>query len=163
VTGSPTAPTAPTALRTLARLWAGAAVAIAVLAVVVLATSDAASTVPAWLSVALTVAVSAGAVAGVLAVDRSLVVSPPADDAAAADELRTRAYLQLAILEAPVLLGVALGFTLGPPWVATVGAAGGLASLVLTAPHRRRLGRLEAAWQAAGHDVSVLRSARPRT
>jgi predicted MFS family arabinose efflux permease len=156
----PGAPDSPPTSRTLATLWTAAAGAIVLLAAVVLMTSDASSTVPAWLPVALTVAVAAGAVAAVVAVDRSLAAAPPADDEAALAELRTRAFLQLAILEAPVLLGVALGFTLGPPSVAAVGAAGGLAALAVTAPSRRRMARFDAAWHRLGHDVSLLRAER---
>jgi hypothetical protein len=151
-------PSTPPPVRALGRLWAGAAAAIVLLAAVVLVTSDADSTVPAVLPVVLTVAVSFAAVVAVVAVDRSLAASTPEDDAAAVGELRTRAFLQLAILEAPVLIGVALGFTLGPPWVAVVGAAGGLVALAVSAPTRRRLGRLEDAWRRAGHELS-LRSA----
>jgi hypothetical protein len=154
------APAPPPTSRPLAKLWGAAAGGVALLAVVVLVTSDASSTVPAWLPVALTLAVAAGAVAAVVAVDRSLAADPPADDAAALAELRTRAFLQLAILEAPVLLGVALGFTLGPPSVAAVGAAGGLAALAVTAPSRRRMARFDDAWHRLGHDVSLLRAER---
>jgi hypothetical protein len=145
--------------RALARLWAAASAAVVVLAGIVLATSTASSTVPAVLPAILTAAVSLGAVGAVVAVDRTFVSSPPADDAAAARELRTRAYGQLAILEAPVLLGVGLGFVLGPPWVVVVAAGGALAALVLTWPSRRRLGRFDDAWRAAGSDVSLLRAA----
>ena len=152
-------PTTPPPVHALSRLWAGAAAAILLLAAVVLVTSDADSTVPAVLPVLLTVAVSIGAVVAVVAVDRSLAASMPADDDAAVAELRTRAFLQLAILEAPVLIGVALGFTLGPPWVAVVGAAGGLAALAVSAPTRRRLERFEGAWRHAGHVISLRHAA----
>jgi protein-S-isoprenylcysteine O-methyltransferase Ste14 len=150
-------PANTTVRRTLVRLWGAVAAAVLVLTAVVLVTSDADSTVPAALPVTLTAAVAVGAAAGVAAVDRNLADHPPADDAAAVQELRTRTFLQLAILEAPVLLGVALGFTLGPPWVAVIGAAGALGALVLARPTRARLGRLDAAWRDAGRDVSVLR------
>jgi hypothetical protein len=142
-------------LATLVRLWSAAAIAVVVLAFVVVLTSDASSTVPAWLPVVLTIAVAAGALVGVLAVDRSLAATPPADAGTATDEVRTRAFLQLAILEAPLLLGVALGFTLGPPWVAAVGAAGALAALALTWPSAGRLERFERAWRASGHEISL--------
>jgi hypothetical protein len=144
--------------RSLTRLWVGVAVAVVALAVVVAATSDADSTVPAALPAVLTAAVAAGAAAGVAAVDRSFAASPPADDAAAVQELRTRAFLQLAILEAPLLLAVALGFTLGPPWVVAVGAAGALGALAIARPTRGRFARFDAAWQAMGNDVSLLRA-----
>jgi hypothetical protein len=152
-------PSTPPPVRALGRLWVGAAAAIVTLAAVVLVTSDADSTVPAVLPVVLTVAVSIGAVVAVVAVDRSLAASTPADDAAAVAELRTRAFLQLAILEAPVLIGVALGFTLGPPWVAVVGAGGGLVALAVSAPTRRRLGRFEGTWRRAGQELSLRRAA----
>jgi hypothetical protein len=151
-------PTAPAPLRTLARLWVAVSVAVVLLTLVVLLTSDADSSVPAALPVLLTVAVAAGAIAGVAAVDRLFAASPPPDDVTALEELRTRAFLQLAILEAPVLLGVALGFTLGPPWVVAVAAAGALVALVLARPSRGRLARIDAAWARVGHDVSLLRA-----
>jgi hypothetical protein len=144
-------------VRGLTRLWAVAAVAVALLAAVVVLTSDADSSVPAALPAVLTGAVAVGAVAGVVAVDRTFAATAPADDDAARQELRTRSYLQLAILEAPVLLGVALGFALGPPWVAVVGSAGALAALAAARPTRGRLASFDEAWQRAGHDVSLLR------
>jgi hypothetical protein len=142
-------------LASLTRLWLAAAVAIVALAVVVVLTSDADSTVPAALPVLLTVAVAVGAIAGVVAVDRSLVTSPPADPDTAIAEVRTRAFLQLAILEAPLLLGVALGFTLGPSWVAAVGAVGALVALVLSWPSSARLDRLARSWRASGVEVTL--------
>lgn len=149
---------APSTLRSLRRLWLAVAVGVVLLTLIVVWTSDADSTVPAALTVVLTVAVAVGALAGVMAVDRTFAASAPADDATAIQELRTRAFLQLAILEAPVLLGVALGFALGPPWVAAVGAAGALVSLAVSRPTRDRLARLDGSWRAAGHDVSLLRT-----
>jgi F0F1-type ATP synthase membrane subunit c/vacuolar-type H+-ATPase subunit K len=106
----------------------------------------------------LTVAVAVGALAGVITVDRTFAASAPADDATAIQELRTRAFLQLAILEAPVLLGVALGFALGPPWVAAVGAAGALVALAASRPTRGRLAGFDGSWRSDGHDVSLLRT-----
>jgi hypothetical protein len=70
-----------------------------------------------------------------------------------------RAYGQLAVLEFPLFLGVAMGFVLGPPWIVLLAAVGALAALAVTWPTRSRLARFDAAWQAAGHDVSLLRSA----
>jgi hypothetical protein len=155
---SGTPPTSHAAiLRGLVRLWAVVGGIVALVTVVVLLTSDASSTVPAALPVVLTAALALGATSAVVAVDRSFVTNPPDDDLMALHELRTRSFLQLAILEAPALLGVALGFTLGPPWVAAVGAAGSLASLVLARPTRGRLARFDAAWREGGHDVSLLR------
>jgi hypothetical protein len=142
-------------LASLRRLWVAAAVAIVLLATVVVLTSDASSTVPAALPVLLTLAVAAGAVAGVVAVDRSLAATPPADPDHGMAEVRTRAFLQLAILEAPLLLGVALGFTLGPPWVAAVGAAGALVALVLSWPSAARLERLTRTWRADGVEITL--------
>jgi hypothetical protein len=142
-------------LAPLRRLWAVSASTVVLLAAVVVLTSDATSTVPTALPVLLTLAVAAGAVVGVVAVDRSLAGSPPADPDHALAEVRTRAYLQLAILEAPLLLGVALGFTLGPPWVAAVGAAGALVALVLSWPSSARLDRLARSWRASGVEVRL--------
>jgi hypothetical protein len=141
-------------LASLRRLWAASAGTVLLLAAVVVLTSDADSTVPAALPVLLTLAVAAGAVVGVVAVDRSLAASPPAEPDHAIAEVRTRAFLQLAILEAPLLLGVALGFTLGPPWVAAVGAAGALVALVLSWPSSVRLERLRTTWRASGVEVA---------
>jgi hypothetical protein len=145
-------------LRSLRRLWLGVAGGVVLLTLIVLATSDADSTVPAALTVVLTVAVAVGALAGVVTVDRTFATSAPVDDATAIQELRTRAFLQLAILEAPVLLGVALGFALGPPWVAAVGAAGALVALVVSRPTQGRLAGFDRSWRSAGRDVSLLRT-----
>jgi hypothetical protein len=150
-----TPPSASDPLASLGRLWMAAAVAILLLATVVVWTSDADSTVPTALPVLLTLAVAAGAVAGVVAVDRSLAATPPADLDHAVGEVRTRAFLQLAILEAPLLLGVALGFTLGPPWVAAVGAAGALVALALSWPSSSRLERLASTWRANGVEITL--------
>jgi hypothetical protein len=145
-------------LRGLARLWVVVGGIVALVTLVVVLTSDASSTVPDALPVVLTAAFALGAVSAVTAVDRSFVTNTPDGDLAALYELRTRSFLQLAILEAPALLGVALGFTLGPPWVAAVGAAGSLAALVLARPTRGRLARFDAAWRERGRDVSMLRA-----
>jgi hypothetical protein len=142
----------------LTRLWLVAATATLLITAAVLVTSDASSTVPAVLPAVLIGAVSLGAVGAVAAVDRNFAASPPADDAAARIELRLRAYGQLAVLEFPLLLGVAAGFLLGPPWIVVISAVGVLASLAMTWPTRSRLARFDAVWQAAGHDVSLRRA-----
>jgi hypothetical protein len=157
-----TPPSGSDPLASLGRLWMAAAGAILVLATVVVLTSDAVSTVPTALPVLLTLAVAAGAVAGIVAVDRSLAATPPTDRDHAVAEVRTRAFLQLAILEAPLLLGVALGFTLGPPWVAAVGAAGALVGLALSWPSSTRLERLTSTWRASGVEITLTGHHAPR-
>jgi hypothetical protein len=148
----------PETLRTLRVLWLAVIGALVVLVTVVVVTADADSTVPDALPVLLTLAAALGAFVGVVAVDRSFAGAAPEDDAAALTELRTRAFLQLAIIEAPALLGVALAYVLGPPWVAIVGAAGALVSVVRCWPGRTRLRRIDAAWRDAGHDASLVRA-----
>jgi hypothetical protein len=142
----------------LQRLWVGFAAGIAAITAVAVVGGEGASDLPAALPVTLAVAAVGGAVIGVLAVDHTFAAAPPADDAAALAELRSRAFLQVAIAEAPVLLAFALAFVFGPPWVAVVGGVGGVLALALARPTRTRIARIEAAWRDAGRDVSALRA-----
>lgn len=146
------------ALTLLLRLWLGVAIGLAVITTLVLVAATAEPTLPAILPLSLVAAAGVGAVIGARAVDRLFAASPPRDDAAALAELRQRAYLAVGIAEAPVLLGVAVAFVIGPRWAAVVGAIAGLAVLVVARPTVPRITRIESAWQDAGHDVSILRA-----
>jgi hypothetical protein len=146
-------------LRSLQLVWWAfvGAVTVLALAVPVLAAGTS-STVPASLPAALTLAVGAGALISVLAIDRGLTTRPPGDDRAAVTELRSRLVLQLAVAEAPALLGVALSFALGPPWIVAVAALPTLLALLRVRPSRRRIDRLDQAWRAAGGKASLRRA-----
>lgn len=148
----------PSPLTLLRRLWVGVAAGLLVLTVFVLVAAGARSTVPAPLPLALAAVAGVAAVIGARAVDRVFAATPPSDDEAALAELRQRAYLVVGIAEAPVLLGVAIAFVIGPRWAAAVGALGGLSVLIVARPTVARLARIEAVWQDAGHDVSLLRA-----
>jgi hypothetical protein len=141
----------------LQRLWSAFAVAVIVLSVAGALLADTASTVPALLPVLLVLTLGTGAVAGVLVVERGLLLSAPADDESAAEEVRARLALQIAIAEAPTLLAFALAFVLGPPWVVLVGGAVSVGALLRVRPSRARLRELEQVWARAGAEASVLR------
>jgi F0F1-type ATP synthase membrane subunit c/vacuolar-type H+-ATPase subunit K len=146
-------------LRSIVQLWWAFVTVVAAVAVVVpLVADDPGSTVPAVLPAALAIAAGVASVAGTIAIDRGLLARAPADDRAAVAELRSRLVLQMAIAEFPALLAVALAFVLGPPWVATAGALPALAALLLVRPRPARLDRIDAAWRADGHDVSLRRA-----
>ena len=145
--------------RSVRALWVSFTAVVAVAAVVVpFVVPDPGSTVPAVLPVLLAAAAGAGALVGIVALDRGLTATTPRDDRAAVAELRSRLVMQAAIAEAPALLGVALAVVLGPPVTATAGALPALVGLLLVRPGAARLARLDAAWQAAGADVSLRRS-----
>jgi hypothetical protein len=146
-------------MRSVVQLWWTFVVVVAMVAVVVpLVAEDPSSTVPAVLPAVLALAAGAASLAGTVAIDRGLIAAAPADDRAAVAELRSRLVLQMAIAEAPALLGVALAYVLGPPWVATVGALPALIALLLVRPRASRIDRIDAAWRAGGHDVSLRRA-----
>jgi hypothetical protein len=158
-TGPTGPPTAEVGLRSIAQLWWAFLVVVAAVAVVVpLVADDPGSTVPAVLPAALALAAGAAALVGAVAIDRGLLAARPADDRAAVAELRTRLVLQMAIAEFPALLGVALAFVLGPPWVATVGALPAIVALLLVRPRAARFERIDAAWRAGGVDASLQRA-----
>jgi len=144
----------------LVRLWLGFAIGIVAVVSVAVVAAEAQPELPVALPAALAAAASIAAIVGVAAVDRTIAASPPDDDRDALTEFRTRAFLQVGIAEAPVLFAFALTFVLGPPWVAAIGGVGGIASLAVARPTPGRINRIEAAWRAAGRDVSVLRAAR---
>lgn len=151
--------TNPSPLTLLQRLWAAVALGLVLVTVLVLVAATDDSTIPAILPAALTAAGGLAAVVGTRALDRFFAASPPADDATALIEFRQRAYLAVGIAEAPLLLGVALAFVLGPAWIAAVGLAGALAVLAAARPTTGRLASIDAAWQGAGADVSLVRAA----
>jgi hypothetical protein len=154
-----TGPTGEVGLRSIVQLWWLFLAVVAVVAVVVpLVADDPGSTVPAVLPAALTLAAGAAALVGAVAIDRGLLAARPADDRAAVAELRTRLVLQMAIAEFPALLGVALAYVLGPPWVATIGALPTVAALLLVRPRAARFERIDAAWRAGGADASLRRA-----
>lgn len=159
MTGEAGASAPEVGLRAIVQLWWAFVGVVAVVAVVVpLVAEDPSSTVPAVLPAALALAAGAASLVGTVAIDRGLLASAPADDRAAVAELRSRLVLQMAIAEFPALLAVALAFVLGPPWVATAGALPALAALLLIRPRAARLDRIDAAWRAEGHDVSLRRA-----
>jgi hypothetical protein len=141
----------------LQRLWSAFVAAVVVLSIAGTLLADTESTVPALLPVLLVATLGAGAVAALVAVDRGLFLSAPTDDAGAAEEVRARLALQIAIAEAPTLLAFALAFVLGPPWVVLVGGAISVGALLRVRPSRARLRELEQVWARAGVEASVLR------
>jgi F0F1-type ATP synthase membrane subunit c/vacuolar-type H+-ATPase subunit K len=143
----------------LQRLWMAFTATVVVLSVVGAAIADVDSTVPWFLPVGLVVAGAIAVATGVEAVDRGLATAAPATDADARGEVRARLAIQIALAEAPTLLAFALAFVLGPSWVVLVGGAASVATLLRVRPTASRLFRLEEAWAAAGHDISVLREA----
>lgn len=143
-------------------LWLAATSIVAAVGVLVpLLGGDPSSTVPIALPATLVVVVGATAAGGALLIDQGLRSTPPADDRAAVAALTSRLVMQIAVLEAPALLGVALAFVLGPPWVATLAALPCLLALAVLRPGRGRFERLDAAWRDQGVDVSLVRAARP--
>lgn len=150
----------PSFLRTTHLLWAGILGSLVVVGGVVAVVSDADPDLPAVLPAGLIAAVGVAAIIGVEAVDRTFAAGAPADDRAALVEYRVRFWLQIALLEFPVLLGVAVAVVLGPGWVVIVGMAAAVVALVRIRPSVRRLRRFDHTWQAQGHDVSIERAAR---
>lgn len=140
-------------LSRLRRMWSASAAVVVLVPAAAALLSEASSSVPAWLSAALVLAVGAGALVTVRLVDRGLLLAEPADAAAAEEELRARLALQIALLQAPVLLAVALSVVLGPGALAWTGPVVGLAGLLPLWPSARRLRRIADSWRRAGHDV----------
>jgi hypothetical protein len=141
----------------LQRLWSAFVVAVVVLSVAGALLADTASEVPALLPVLLVLTLGTGTVAGVLVVERGLLLSAPGDDESAAEEVRARLALQIAIAETPTLLAFALAFALGPSWLVLVGGAVSVGALLRVRPSRARLRELEQVWARAGAEASVLR------
>lgn len=141
---------------TTALWWAAVGVIGVVGAVAPWALPDPDSTVPAALPVALIGSAVAGALVGVAVLDRGLVARRPTDEDDAARELLTRLVLQVALLEAPTLLAVAIAVVLGPPWLVLVAALPALAGLLAIRPGPGRRARLRRAWEQADPDDTPL-------
>ncbi len=141
----------PARLRTARLVWWAATGVVATVAVVApLVIPDPGTTVPAVLPAVLAASTVAAALVGVVVLDRGLTARTPDGPDDAGRELTSRLVLQIAVLEAPALLAVALAAVVGPPWVVLVGAVPVLAGLLWLRPSAGRLRRLEAAWQRAG-------------
>ena len=144
----------PDRRRLLWAVWGAATTVVVLLAVgVPLLVPDPATTVPAALPAALAGSAGLGAIVGVLVLDRGLAARTPADAETAARELTTRLVLQVALLEAPTLLSVALAAVVGPPVVVLAGAVPALVGLVLVRPGDARLARLRRAWRGPASDA----------
>lgn len=146
-------------LRTCQQLWAAFLVGVVALAGVVTFLSPATATLPAALPAALAGAIGVAGMVGVLAIERLFAASPPRDDDAARAEYRMRLVLQAVVAEATVAFSAVLAFVVGPAWVAAVGGVFAAAALVLARPSPERFRRLDAAWAAAGAEVSLVRGA----
>ncbi|MCC5949273.1 MAG: hypothetical protein JJT89_12535 [Nitriliruptoraceae bacterium] len=153
-------------LTTLRRVWLAALAALLLLSAAPLAAGAAAGdalggpsqpTLPVALPLALLGSVGVAAIVAVVAVDRLYVLTPPTDDVDAVRRLQVRSLLQYGLAEAPVLLGVALAVAIGPAWVIVAATVPALVALGLAAPRLARLDRLDQAWEARGHDVSIRR------
>lgn len=158
MSASPGTPTTGVWSSLAALWWACLGVALVAAGVAPFVVTDPDTTVPAALPVVLAASFGIAALVGILALDRGLAARPPADDQAAVTELRMRLVLQGALSEVPVAFAVVLAVVVGPPWVATVGALPSLLALLRVFPGRARLARLDAAWHAAGADVSLRRA-----
>lgn len=146
-----TVPVHPDRHRTLWLVWGAAAAVIVTLAVAVpLVIPDPATTVPAALTAALAASAAIAALIGVAVLERGAGARVPADADAVARELTTRLVLQVALLEAPTLLSVALAVVVGPPVVVLAGAIPAALGLVLVRPTGARLARRTEAWQQRG-------------
>jgi hypothetical protein len=144
-------------LRTQLLLWLAVASAPLLLGVVAWLALDRQPDVPVALLVALVGALTLAMLIAIAAVERLLLASPPATDGEALAAYRTRFLVQLALSELPGLLAFALTFAFGPPWLGLVGGVGSLVCALSFRPTRDRMGRMDRAWQARGHDVSMLR------
>lgn len=156
----PTSPAPPgAALRSLQTIWAAVVAALVLVGVVVTVVApDRGSDLPDLLPVTLALVAGGAAIGAIVAVDRTFAATPPATDDAAAAQFRTRLFMQLAVTEVPLLLTVAMAFVLGPPWVAAVGAGTAVLGMLLVRPRPARVDRFDAAWRAAGTDVSLRRA-----
>lgn len=144
----------------LHRIWIAFTIGVLGLATVLTFVADVDPRLPAILPLALALAIGGAGYIAVTAIDRIFAASPPANDDAAIGELRTRLVLQAVIAETVVLLATIVAFTLGPRWTVALGGLAGAMILLRVRPHGRRLARFDAAWQRAGHDVSVRRALR---
>lgn len=143
----------------LHRLWLAFLVGVSAIAVAIVVIADVEATLPAALPAALAAAAGGGAILGVLAIDRVFAATPPADEAGARGEYRTRLVLQAVLAETAVLAAVILTFFFGPAWVAAIGGVAGVIALGLVRPSRARFERFDRAWAAQGSEVSLVRAA----
>ncbi len=139
------------------QLWLAFLVGVVLLGGVLTLVVDVEPTIPAALPLLLSTSIAVAAGVGVLAIDRIFAASPPADDEAAVGELRTRMVLQAVLAETLVLLTTILAALIGPRWNVLIGTVAGVAILLWIRPRPARLQRFEAAWTAAGADVSLSR------
>jgi len=139
------------------QLWLAFLVGVVLLGGVLTVVVDVEPTLPVALPLALSASVAVATGVGVLAIDRIFAASPPADDQAAVGELRTRMVLQAVLAETLVLVTTILAAMIGPRWNVAIGAVAAVAILLWIRPRPARLHRFEAAWAAAGADVSLRR------
>lgn len=140
-------PIAPDRRRTVWAVWTAATVVVATVAAVVpFVVPDPATSVPALLPATLGLSAGVAALIGVGVLDRGLVARRPVDAEDAGREVTARLVMQVALLEAPALLSVALAAVVGPPWVVLTGAVPALVGLSWVRPSSGRLARLHRAW-----------------
>lgn len=148
------------AFRRLHRLWlAFVLVVVGILATLPLIDPEP-SDIPLALTATLAVAGGVAAVIAIVAIDLTFAAGRPPGDHRALREYEARVTLGIAIAQAPAVLGFALAFVFGQRVPAAVGGAFAVIALIRARPSQGRVERLEGAWQAAGHDVSMLRAAR---
>lgn len=140
------------------QLWLAFLVGVVLLGGVLTVVVDVEPTLPAALPLLLSAAMAVAAFLAVLAIDRIFAASPPDDDAAAVGELRTRMVLQAVLAETLVLVTTILAALVGPRWNVAVGAVAATGILLWVRPRPERLRRFEAAWTAAGSNVSLTRA-----
>lgn len=143
------------------RIWFAFTVGVLGLAAVLTLVADVEPQLPAALPLGLATVIGVAGLAAVAAIDRVFAASPPSDDDAALGELRTRLVLQAVIAETVVLLTTIVAFMFGPRWSVTIGGVAGAVILLRVRPRMARLARFDAAWAAAGHDVSLRRGLAP--
>ncbi len=146
--------------RRLRRLWLAFVLVVLGILLVLPVLDLEPSEVPLALTATLATAGGAAALIAIVALDLTFAAGRPTDDTRALREFEARVTLGLAIAQAPAVLGFALAFVFGQLVPAAIGGAFALLCLLRGRPTPGRLERLEASWQAAGHDVSALRAAR---
>ena len=143
------------------RIWLAFTVGVLGLSAVLTVVADVEPRLPAVLPLGLAAVIGVAGVVAVVAIDRVFAASPPDDDDAALGELRTRLVLQAVVAETVVLLTTVVAFMFGPRWSVTIGGVAGAVILLWVRPRAARLARFDAAWAAAGHDVSLRRGLDP--
>ena len=142
------------------RLWLAFLGGVVLLGGVLTVVVDVEPTIPVALPLLLSASIAGATAIGVLAIDRIFAASPPADDNTAVAELRTRLVLQAVLAETLVLATTILAALVGPRWNVAIGAVAAVAILLWVRPRPARLRRFEAAWAAAGSEVSLTRALR---